>query len=445
MGTYPLGFRAATVHKRALDPRLGQEHPRMNRPQVRGSFVRAIFAVLVAVCGVPVLAQVAKEGPAPLEMDKPASPMPWKRYANWTQSDWKDYNTLRDTRSPEVPGELTKIGAITDGDAERGKKLFGDRSKGGSCMVCHVVPGASFPGNVGPELSTYRTKGRSDSQIYNYILDPRQFNPVSMMPPWGTNGILNDQEIKDLVAYLKTLKEPAKLSDLDNPATRPLPKSTVDYHDPTENPAMFEVDRGKKHFDKAGPAGKSCASCHKNPEQAFKTWAAHMPYYEPRMKKVLNSEEFLTRHARATTGENWPMESEENTALSIYVRNFADGQPIDIQFRTPEEKAAAEKGKELMDRKVGQLNFKCNDCHGQAANHWMRGQYVLGIKNQVGHHPYWRTSQGEIWTLRKRFQWCGVAVRSNELPPDASEYGYLEYYLTSLSNGKAIDGPGIGH
>jgi L-cysteine S-thiosulfotransferase len=418
----------------------------MNLSYCRGGLVRAISALTAAACATaPIWAQDAGKGPAPLELEKPAAAVPWKRYANWPQNDWKNYNTMRDTRSPAVPAELTGIGTITDGDPERGKKLFGDRSKGGSCMVCHVVPGASLPGNIGPELSTYGTWGRTDSQTYNYIYDPRRFNPASMMPPWGTNGILNDQEIKDLVTYLKTLKEPAALSDLDNPATRPLPKVTADYHDPTENPAMFELDRGKDLFEKAGPSGKSCVSCHKNPEKAFKTWAAHMPYYEPRMKKVLNSEEFLTRHARATTGEDWPMQGEENTALSIYVRYFADGQPIDIQFRSAEERAAAEKGRELMERKVGQLNFKCNDCHGQGEEKWMRGQYVLGSKNQVGRHPYWRTSQGEIWTLRKRFQWCGVAVRANELPPDAAEYAFLEYYLSSLSNGKPVDGPGIGH
>lgn len=417
----------------------------MNKHEAQGQGARAVFfgALLVAMA-CPIAAQAASMA-APLDTAPAASPEPWKRYGNWAQTDW-NFNTMREDKSPPVPKQFQKVyGPITDGDAERGKKLFGDRSKGGSCMVCHVVPGSSLSGNVGPDLSTLGTWGRSDWQLYNYIFDARQFNPGTMMPPWGTHGVLNDQEIRDLVTYLKTLKEPAKLSDLDDPNKRPLPKVTADYLDPTENPAMFEMDRGKELYGKAGPNGKSCASCHKDPAKEFKTWAARMPYYEPRMKKVLNTEEFLARHTRATTGEDWRMQTDENTSLSIYVRHFAHGQKIDIQFRTPQEKAAAEKGKQLMDRKVGQLNFKCNDCHGQGADKWMRGQYVLGSKNQVGRHPYWRTSQGEIWTLRKRFQWCGVAVRANELPPDAPEYGYLEYYLTSLSNGKPVDGPGIGH
>jgi len=408
----------------------------------RSPLTLALATTLLAVS----VAAGAASSKAPIETQTTASPEPWERYGDWPGTDWKDFNTMRETRSPAVPKDFQKVyGRITDGDAERGKKIFGDRKKGGSCMTCHAVPGASLPGNVAPDLSTIGAQNRTDWYLYNYIYDARQFNPETMMPPWGTHGVLNDQEIRDLVAYLQTLKSPAKFSDLDDPNKRPLPQPTADYLDPTENPAMFELDAGKELYSKAGPNGKSCATCHKNPKSEFKTWAARMPYYEPRMKKVLNTEEFLTRHARATTGADWRMQTDENSALSIYVRHFAHGQPINIRYRTAEEKAAAEKGKELMNRKVGQLNFRCLDCHGQGADKWMRGQYVLSSKDQVGRHPYWRTSKGEVWTLRKRMQWCGVAVRANELLPDAPEYGYLEYYLTSLSNGKKIDGPGIGH
>jgi sulfur-oxidizing protein SoxA len=97
--------------------------------------------------------------------------------------------------------------------------------------------------------------------------------------------------------------------------------------------------------------------------------------------------------------------------------------------------------------KVGQLNFSCNDCHGvgKGANHWIRGQWLGESRGQIPHFPTWRTSRTEIWDIRKRLQWCNVAIRADELPPDAAEYGLIELYLTSLNNGLPLNVPGIRH
>jgi L-cysteine S-thiosulfotransferase len=67
------------------------------------------------------------------------------------------------------------------------------------------------------------------------------------------------------------------------------------------------------------------------------------------------------------------------------------------------------------------------------------------MKNMVDHFPLYRTSRGEIWDIRKRFQWCNVAVRANELPPDAKEYGDLELYLTQYNRGSPLSVPNIRH
>jgi len=63
----------------------------------------------------------------------------------------------------------------------------------------------------------------------------------------------------------------------------------------------------------------------------------------------------------------------------------------------------------------------------------------------LDHFPTYRTSRGEIWDIRKRFQWCNVSVRANELPPDAPEYGDIELYLMIKSNGRILSVPGIRH
>jgi sulfur-oxidizing protein SoxA len=47
------------------------------------------------------------------------------------------------------------------------------------------------------------------------------------------------------------------------------------------------------------------------------TWAAAMPRWEQRLNKVLGIEEFVYRHAKATTGHSWLMQSEQNLAMAF--------------------------------------------------------------------------------------------------------------------------------
>jgi sulfur-oxidizing protein SoxA len=164
--------------------------------------------------------------------------------------------------------------------------------------------------------------------------------------------------------------------------------------------------------------------------------------WEPRLKKVLGVEEFVTRHAKATTGATLLMETDDNRAMSVYLHFLANGQPINVDM-SPPAKAAAERGKALANRKLGELNFACTDCHGKSANHWIRGQWPAVLKGQYDHFPTWRTSQQKIWDIRQRFQWCQVNIRANELPPDSKEYGDLEMYLATQSQGLKLSVPGI--
>jgi len=162
---------------------------------------------------------------------------------------------------------------------------------------------------------------------------------------------------------------------------------------------------------------------------------------------VLGVEEFITRHARATTGDNLLMQSKENTGLSIYLHNLANGTPINPDLASGGAQAAVKNGRALMQRKIGQLNMACVDCHTRErhANKWVRGQYLVESKGTIAHFPTWRTSRGDIWDIRKRFQWCNVSVRADELPPDAREYGDIELALAALNRGEKINSPGIRH
>ena len=88
------------------------------------------------------------------------------------------------------------------GDAARGMRIAHARDKG-NCLACHVMKGGTQPGSRGPDLSHYGSTGRTDAETFAAVYDMRTRIPDTLMPPFGTNGILDDQALRDVVAYLQ--------------------------------------------------------------------------------------------------------------------------------------------------------------------------------------------------------------------------------------------------
>lgn len=421
---------------------------------IRGGILAGATAALIAAGGLltvnvlPADAQGAKRE-APLDTKGDASLRPWKRYGAWPDRDYSKFSTLGKLASPPAPTAPRKIAGAITGDVAKGAELVADRNRGGSCLACHVMGsagGANLPGNVGPDLSEIGNAGREDEWLFNYVFDGRVYNKDTVMPPWGSHGLFTDTEIRDIVAYLKTLKAPAAFKTaLDNPEKRPAPVEKRDNLDAIENPGMWAVDKAQELWKEKTSIGFSCNTCHSDPKTSFKSWAASMPKWDARADKVLGVEEFVTRHAKATTGADWLMETDNNRAMSVYLHFLANGEAMKVDTTSAPSKAAIERGKVLSQRKVGQLNFACSDCHGISANKWIRGQWLGEPKGQADHFPTWRTSLLAIWDIRQRFQWCQVNIRADELPPDAKEYGDLELYLATQNEGQKLSVPGIRH
>lgn len=111
--------------------------------------------------------------------------------------------SYQDARPTPEPRQVTLAGPL-NGDAARGKVIAAEPRQG-NCVACHQLPGDEWPGSVGNFLLQYRRFGYQDAQIYQQIFDPRVNHPNSVMPAFGTFGILSDQDIRDLVAYLQSL------------------------------------------------------------------------------------------------------------------------------------------------------------------------------------------------------------------------------------------------
>ena len=87
--------------------------------------------------------------------------------------------------------------------AEGGKLAF-DRGKG-NCLTCHVIKGGDLPGTIGPELKDIKSKYPDRNDLVAILDDETKRNPQTMMPPFGRNRILTEQEISAIVDFLQTL------------------------------------------------------------------------------------------------------------------------------------------------------------------------------------------------------------------------------------------------
>jgi sulfur-oxidizing protein SoxA len=161
-------------------------------------------------------------------------------------------------------------------------------------------------------------------------------------------------------------------------------------------------------------------------------------------------EDFLAVHAPEATGTALPVESAANLDVTVLVKMASNGMPLALDLAAPEHVAALERGKRSFYRRVGQRNHACADCHttegGKGADKFLGGRLLADVTAGLTRHfPTWRTSQADVWDMRKRMQWCMTPLGANMLAADAVEYAELELYLASFDVGKPLSVPGIRH
>src|ERR1700754_2453182 len=88
--------------------------------------------------------------------------------------------------------------------AAEGRKLAFDRGKG-NCLTCHVISGGDLPGSIGPELKDIKSKYPDRRDLVAILTDETKRNPQTVMPPFGRNRILTEQELNAIVDFLQTL------------------------------------------------------------------------------------------------------------------------------------------------------------------------------------------------------------------------------------------------
>jgi sulfur-oxidizing protein SoxX len=88
--------------------------------------------------------------------------------------------------------------------AAEGQAIAFDRGKG-NCLTCHDIRGGELPGTIGPQLKDIKSKYPDRNDLVAIVTDETKRNPLTVMPPFGRNRILTEQEINAVVDFLQTL------------------------------------------------------------------------------------------------------------------------------------------------------------------------------------------------------------------------------------------------
>lgn len=94
---------------------------------------------------------------------------------------------------------IASADAIADG-----KKVAFDRKKG-NCLACHMIPGGSLLGNIGPPLVAMKARFPDKRALREQIWDATAANPNTIMPPFGKHRILTEEEVDLVTEFIYSL------------------------------------------------------------------------------------------------------------------------------------------------------------------------------------------------------------------------------------------------
>ena len=96
--------------------------------------------------------------------------------------------------------------SLASGDSANGEVIYAS-----TCVTCHASAGEGVTGLGLPLVSSEFVQSMTDAQLVAFIMTGRDAaHPENItgvaMPPKGGNPSLSDQDLADVVAFLRTLQ-----------------------------------------------------------------------------------------------------------------------------------------------------------------------------------------------------------------------------------------------
>jgi len=220
------------------------------------------------------------------------------------------------------------------------------------------------------------------------------------------------------------------------------PDTKAMQDDDTANPGMLAVLDGESLWNsKAGTSAKSCADCHGDAKTTMRGVAARYPAFVQALGHAVDLEQRVNMsRTEDQKAEPLPFESKELLALTAYIARQSRGMPITVTADA-QTKPLIDAGRDIFERRTGQLNLACSLCHD---DNW--GKRLAGNLVPQAHptgYPIYRLEWQELGSLQRRLRSCMSAMRAEPYDFGAPELVDLELYLMWRARGMPLEAPAV--
>ena len=205
-------------------------------------------------------------------------------------------------------------------------------------------------------------------------------------------------------------------------------------------PYELALDEGHAEWAKPFANGRRYADCFDNEGEGVRQT---YPRFMAETGQVETLEGAINR-CRLENGEK-PLDPMTGlmASLSAVMSESSRGKPFAIVIPDdPRALAAYDRGKEFFYSRKGQLGVSCASCHMSPAGQRLRGDILAPAVGILAAMPIYRSDWGSMGTSIRRISTCSSQTRALPLKPDDEDYRDLEYFLSYMSNGIPVVGPG---
>lgn len=199
--------------------------------------------------------------------------------------------------------------------------------------------------------------------------------------------------------------------------------------------ALWLLDGEAAWKRKAGSADKACADCHRSMNGVAARYPALI------QDKLVNIDDRINIcRVEQQKAPALQLEGRDLLSLSAYIGRQSRGLHIEI-VETEKNKPFLDAGRAAFNRRQGQLNLSCAQCHD---NNW--GKSLAGTPIPQAHptgYPLYRLEWQTLGSLQRRLRNCFIGVRAEPYAYGAPEYVELELFLMWRARGMKLETPAV--
>ncbi len=177
------------------------------------------------------------------------------------------------------------------------------------------------------------------------------------------------------------------------------------------------------------------------PRRACAAWRPGTRNSIPRSGALLNLAQRINAcRVERQQADAFPFESRPLLALEAYLGRQSRGMPIDIAADAT-ARPLLEAGRASFNRRMGQVNLSCAQCHDTRAGLKLAGN-TIPQAHPTG-YPLYRLEWQTLGSLGRRIRNCMTGTRAEPFAYGSKEMVELEFYLLWRARGMPLETPAV--